>query len=474
MEINKGYIYYSSQTTVYRQKLIPGDMLPDPKVEIIVDENHEKKSREHIAKPMAFDNKGNMYVPFGAPSNACQDPKRTPGAPGLDPCPQLEYFGGVWKFDADKLNQSQDDGEKFATGIRSLVCLEWNDQDNQLYSVMHGRDDLLRLFPEHFSPWQSALLPAEEFIMISKGSDYGWPYCYYDQMINKKVLAPEYGGDGVIVGQCSDYDNPILGFPGHWAPNGLLFYRGDQFPERYKEGAFVAFHGSTNRAPYPQAGYFVGFIPFEDGAPKGIVQIFADGFARVDTIVNVRDAVFRPMGLAEGPDGSLYVSETEKGAIWKIEFKGDKQKFGTKDLLKMKMRENLPHFKTPDIEKSRIMINEAPEARLYNTYCATCHQTDGMGDMSRFPPLSRSEWVLGDKEVLIGIILNGQEGEMEVLGRTYNNVMPQHDFLSNQQISEILNYIRTNFRNDASKITPQEVAEVRAKLSSKKNEDVAE
>jgi cytochrome c len=171
------------------------------------------------------------------------------------------------------------------------------------------------------------------------------------------------------------------------------------------------------------------------------------------------------MGLAEGPDGSLYVSETEKGAIWKIEFKGDKERFGAIDLLKMKMRETLPHFKTPDAERSRIMMNETPEASLYNTYCATCHQRDGMGDMSRFPPLSQSEWVIGDKEVLISIILNGQEGEMKVLDRMYNNVMPKHDFLSDEQISNILSYIRTNFQNEASKITAQEVAEARAKLS---------
>ena len=101
MRIYKGYLYYSSQTTVYRQKLIDGEMLPEPELEVIVTEDFERKSREHIAKPITFDNDGNIYVPFGAPSNACQEPKRTPGAPGQDPCPQLEHFGGVWKFKAD-------------------------------------------------------------------------------------------------------------------------------------------------------------------------------------------------------------------------------------------------------------------------------------------------------------------------------------------------------------------------------------
>ena len=461
MRIYNGYLYYSSQTTVYRQKLIPGQMLPESTIETVVDEDNERKSREHIAKPLAFDDKGNIYVPFGAPSNACQDPKRTPGAPGLDPCPQLEKFGGIWKFDANRLNQLQEDGEKFATGIRSVVALDWDKSNHTLYTVMHGRDDLLRLFPEHFSPWESAMLPSEEFLKVTEGSDFGWPYCYYDQLINKKVLAPEYGGDGTIVGRCDSFGNPIMGFPGHWAPNDLLFYKGTQFPERYTKGAFVAFHGSTNRAPYPQAGYFVGFIPFENGMPTGAVEIFVDGFARVDTIQNVRDAVFRPMGLAEGPDGSLYISETEKGAIWKIEFKGQKENFSSKHLLKMQMRKNLPHFKTPDITLDNLQLNESPEAQIYNIYCATCHQPDGNGDGARFPPLAMSEWVTGDKETLIGIVLNGIEGEMQVRDRTYNNVMPRHDFLSDAQIAEVLTYIRRKFNNNASEITQEEVNQVR-------------
>lgn len=464
MRIHDSYLYYSSQTTVYRQKLVKGQMLPAPEVDIVVDEDFERKSREHIAKPVAFDGEGNIYVPFGAPSNACQEPKRTPGAPGQDPCPQLEHYGGVWKFKADGKNQLQKDGERIATGIRSLVCLEWNTADNELYTVMHGRDDLLRLFPEHYTPWQSALLPSEQFVKIVPGSDFGWPYCYYDQMIQKKVLSPEYGGDGVIVGRCDQYDDPILGFPGHWAPNDLLFYKGDQFPERYKKGAFVAFHGSTNRAPYPQAGYFIGFIPFRDGVPTGSVEIFADGFARIDTIRNVKDAVFRPMGLAEGPDGSLYIAETEKGAIWRVAFTGDKKKFGTIDLLKMQIRQQLPHFKTPDVEADNLQRSPSPEAEVYFRYCSTCHQANGMGDGARFPPLSQTDWVNGDKERLIKVILQGLEGEIEVKGQTYSNVMPHHAYLSDAKIAEVLSYIRTNFDNESGPITAEEVQEVRASL----------
>ncbi|MEO9891738.1 PQQ-dependent sugar dehydrogenase, partial [Aurantibacter sp.] len=290
MRIYNGYVYYSSDLVVYRQKLIPGSLLPEDKVEVVVTDDHEHGKHEHIGKPIAFDNKGYLYVPFGAPSNACQNPKRTPGAPGMDPCPQLEDHGGIWRFDANKLGQTQKDGFKYASGIRSLVAMNWNPVDEELYAVMHGRDDLLRLWPNLYTPQESALLPSEEFMKVTEGSNFGWPYCYYDQVRGKKVLAPEYGGDGEIVGRCADYDDPIIGFPGHWAPNDLLFYQGDQFPERYKNGAFIAFHGSTNRAPYPQSGYIVGFVPFKDGKLSSEFEIFADGFAEVDPIINTKDA----------------------------------------------------------------------------------------------------------------------------------------------------------------------------------------
>ena len=464
IRIHNGYLYFSSQTKVYRQKLTPGKMVPDSEIEVIVKEDHEKTMREHIAKPLAFDNEGHIYVPFGAPSNACQNPKRTPGAPGQDPCPQLEYFAGVWRFDADKPNQLQQEGYKFATGIRSLVGIDWNPADSSLYTVMHGRDDLLRLFPERYTPWESAMLPSEEFLKITDGADFGWPYCYYDQLQEKKVLAPEYGGDGDSIGRCSSCDLPILGFPGHWAPNDIAFYRGDQFPEHYKNGAFVAFHGSTIRTPYPQSGYFVGFIPFADGKPTGEVEVFADGFARVDTIFNVKDAVFRPMGLAFGPDGSLYISDTEEGAVWRIQYKGNKTNFGAPQLANMEARKALPHIKTPDPIKDNLQKTAKSKGEFtYFTYCGACHQRDGKGDESRFPPLAKTDWVTADKERLIGIILNGMSGPIEVNGKPYDNLMPQHSFLSDEEIADVLTYIRNNFGNNASAIKTMEVKKVREK-----------
>ena len=467
MRIHNDYLYFSTNLEVYRYKLVPGEMVPTGPLELVLKDDHAHGNHEHIGKPVTFDKEGNMYVPFGAPSNACQEPKRTPGASGLDPCPQLENHGGVWKFPANKVGLTQGDGEKYATGIRSVVAMDWNHEDDNLYLVMHGRDDLLRLFPKIFSPWQSALLPSEEFLRVKRDSDFGWPYCYHDQLKNEKVLAPEYGGDGSIVGRCKDYDDPILGFPGHWAPNGLLFYTGDQFPERYKNGAFVALHGSTNRAPYPQSGYFVAFVPFKDGAMSGDWEVFADGFAQVDTIVNVSDAVYRPMGLAMGPDGSLYLGETEKGKIWKVQYTGNRFNFNEQQLLSMEENKKLPHIKTPDIENDNLRKASALAGEnLYYNYCGICHQNNGRGARGRWPPLTGTEWVTGDKQRLIGIILNGLEGEIEVNGVTYNEVMPQHGFLKDSDIADILSYVRHEFGNGADAVTEEEVGEVRNTINS--------
>ncbi|MDH3712073.1 MAG: PQQ-dependent sugar dehydrogenase [Cyclobacteriaceae bacterium] len=466
IRIHNGYLYFSSELTIYRIKLEPHKLVPTGTIEVVLQDDHPHGRHEHIAKPFTFDQAGNLYVPFGAPNNACQEPKRTPGAPGLDPCPLLVDHAGIWKFDASKINLTQKDGMKYASGIRSVVAMDWNPVDNELYVVIHGRDDLFRLFPERFSPWQSALLPSEEFVRVTEGAHFGWPYCYYDQMTGKKVLAPEYGGDGDSIGRCADYDLPEIGFPGHWAPNGLFFYQGNQFPDRYKNGAFIAFHGSTNRAPYPQSGYFLCFVPFEAGLPAGTWEVFADGFAQVDPIVNVSDAVYRPMGITMGPDGSLYISDSNHGKIWRIMFKGDKKIFGADQLAAMEARKELSHIRTPhEIEDNiqKDLVGKGEE--LYYLYCGACHQQNGKGASGRFPPLAGTDWVTGDKKRLIKVVLNGMEGSIEVNGETFNNVMPQHSFLNDQDMAEVLTYIRQNFGNDATEISAEEVSQVRAEFA---------
>lgn len=315
--IRNGYLYTSSNKEIFRYKL-------NDKEEVINPDQPERIATglidrgTHNTKSLVLDNAGNIYVNIGAPSNACQVEDRKKGSPASDPCPLLDSVGGVWQFKADKLNQGYAEGVRFATGIRNIVGLDWNNTTNSLFAMQHGRDNLNSLFPEMYNEEESAELPAEELFQINKGDNFGWPYCYFDWQQDKKVLAPEYGGDKKKEGRCADMKKPAYAFPGHWAPNALMFYTGNQFPERYKNGAFIAFHGSWNRAPKPQAGYFVVFLPFKDGKPNGKYEIFADGFAGASR--EPSKATYRPCGLAQGPDGSLYISDDKKGRLWKVTY----------------------------------------------------------------------------------------------------------------------------------------------------------
>lgn len=317
--IKNGYLYASSDSQVFRYKL-------NDKMEIINKDKPEMivtglvAGRQHNTKSLALDNEGNIYVNVGAPSNSCQVQDRGVGSPGMEPCPILEHAAGIWQFRADKLNQSYADGVKYATGIRQIVGMDWNNSTNSLFVLQHGRDQLSNMWPAYYNDSTSAELPAEELLEVKKGSNYGWPYCYWDQFQNKRILAPEYGGDAKKTGRCEGMDKPVYAFPGHLAPNGLLFYTGSMFPEKYRNGAFIAFHGSWNRAPLPQKGFFVVFLPFKDGKPNGEWEIFADNFAEKEIIGSTREAKYRPCGLAQGPDGSLYVTDDTKGMIWKIDY----------------------------------------------------------------------------------------------------------------------------------------------------------
>jgi len=320
MALSGDYLYASSDEEIFRYALDANGVVADPAhPERIVTGLINR--RQHASKSITLDKKGNIYVNIGAYANACQEKDRTKGSPGRMPCPILDSAGGIWQFNAAKLNQTYGDGKRYATGLRNVVGLDWNKQNDQLFVMQHGRDQLFQLYPELFDAKQSAELPAETMYAIKPGDNCGWPYVYYDQFQKKKILAPEYGGDGKKTGGDNVID-PTVAFPGHMAPNGILFYTGHLFPERYRNGAFIAFHGSWNRAPEPQKGYFVAFVPFRDGKPSGEWEIFADNFAGTQNIQSPGQAQHRPCGLAEGPDGALYVSDDVKGTIYKITYRG--------------------------------------------------------------------------------------------------------------------------------------------------------
>ncbi len=314
LEIKNPFLYFSDTVSVSRV-MLDDNLMPAGEPETIVEDFIRQGS--HATKSIALNDRGELYVNVGAPSNACQQKQRSPGSPGREPCPQLERQAAIWKFSASRLNQAQLDGERFVTGIRNAVALDWNDAEQALFFANHGRDQLSTLWPDYYDDEASAELPAEEFHRAIAGGDYGWPSTYVDPASGKRLLAPEYGGDGVTEAD-GDFLTPLHAYPAHWAPNDLVFYDAEAFPASYQGGVFIAWHGSWNRAPMPQDGYRITFQPFAEGTVAGPPEDFMTGFKGTSNLQRPSNATWRPTGVAVGPDGALYVSDTMEGRIWRV------------------------------------------------------------------------------------------------------------------------------------------------------------
>ena len=314
--LSTGGLYFATRSTVLRYPMHAGQMMPIGEPQVIA--RDLPSDGNHTAKNLALSADGKtLFVNFGSATNSCQVADRTLESPGRDPCPELAYRSGIWRFDAVRANQTGATGTRYATGIRNAVGLALA-PDGQVWATQHGRDQLGQNWPKFFNDTQNAEKPSEELLQVNVGDDFGWPYCYHDLEAGHLVLAPEYGGDGKQVGRCAQKKEPAVAFPGHWAPDGLTFYDGTQFPARYRGGAFIAFHGSWNRAPLPQAGYRVVFVPFASGKPAGTYETFADGFWKEEP----SGPKHRPVGVAVGPDGSLYITDDAAGRIWRVVYKG--------------------------------------------------------------------------------------------------------------------------------------------------------
>jgi glucose/arabinose dehydrogenase/mono/diheme cytochrome c family protein len=464
-----GYLYHSSRNTVYRYKYRPGQLVPTSEVEVVVAKLPAEK--DHDQKAFAFDDQGRMLVEVGSPYNVYSNPDRQFGAKGMDATEFQKTYGGFWRFDPNKLNQTQADGTRFSTGHRHSLALVFHPVSKQFFMVQMGRDNLNVVDPAHYDALDNAERVSEVMHLLREGSNLGWPYSYWDPIKKAHMVAPEFGGDNSKRVDPDPYDKPVVAFPAHWAPLQMTVYTGTQFPERYRNGAFVAFHGSWNRAPRAQGGYQVAFVPFDDkGMPVGTYETFAGGFAGKEEFVNTGDARFRPAGVAVGPDGSLYITETEKGRIWRVIYTGEAAStsstaarggVGTTGGTGAGAGAGTTAGAGAGNNATAVL---ARGSDVYQQLCAACHMPDGNGVTAMQPPLVGSAVVTGDPATLIRAVLQGPAAVLPADRPKYANQMPPFaTAIADDDLAAALTFIRGTFGKGASPVTQAQVAAQRQK-----------
>lgn len=323
----RGDLYASAPTAVYRFTFKGNELVPGAPPEAIVDDMPAAHlGFQRVNRPIAFDASGDLFVALDGSGNLCSNEDYPVGKPpvggpppvGLKPCPDLGKRAGVWRFKAGEADQKfPGDGVQLATGIRDIDSLGWSPADKSLYGIMHGRDDSQKLWPAIFNE-QTGEQVADEMHRITKGTNFGWPYTYYDGVRHVRLVSPEYGGNGKTVAPSGIYSTPVLTFQSpREAPMDLAFYTSDVFPKAYRGGAFIVLHGTRGK------GGSVVFVPFNRSGKAGTPEPFAQGFAGYDdqaASVPGRRAKYRPSSVAVGPDGALYIADSQVGRIWRIAY----------------------------------------------------------------------------------------------------------------------------------------------------------
>ena len=446
-----GALFAETNDRIVRYALPPGAIAPTGAPEVVV--SGLPLTGDHPMHPFKIDAQGALYVDLGSATNACQRQNRIPNSPGIQPCTELETRAGIWRYDANRTGQQFSPAERFATGLRNGEGIAF-DSAGRIFATQHGRDQLRENWSALYTAEQGANEPAEELVQLERGADFGWPYCYFDLSQQKLVLAPEYGGDGgKAIGPCAGKRAPVAAFPAHWAPNDLAIYDGQQFPAPYRGGAFIAFHGSWNRAPSPQGGYNVVFQPLADGKATGNYVVFADGFAGASK--EPGRAAHRPSGLAVGPDGALYVSDDQRGRIWRIVFRGGTAVTaiapapapagGSASTAAAGPPEGVHPDAGSQIASLPVPAGATPAdvalgSRIYGAgTCAGCHGSDAKGTPLG-PDLTGAKWLWGDGSVqsIAKIITDGVPNPKE-----FRSPMPPMGGtqLSASEVSAVADYI---------------------------------
>jgi len=185
----KGALFAEINDKIVRYTLPAGSIVPQgPAVTVV---SGLPLGGDHPMHPFAIDTDGSLYVDVASATNACQGQNRSPKSPGINPCTELETRGGIWRYDANKTNQTFSPAERFATGIRNAEGFGI-DTSGHLFVTQHGRDQLRTNWPELYKPEEEATQPAEELLLLTRGGDYGWPECYYDAVQAKLVLVVRF------------------------------------------------------------------------------------------------------------------------------------------------------------------------------------------------------------------------------------------------------------------------------------------
>lgn len=273
----KEYLYIAETTSLKRYKYDPKTMTVGPAEEIVP---MREFGSGHWTRTVLFDRKGEkMYLAIGSRSNV------SPGEPAM-------------RAAINRFNPDGSGHEIFASGTRNPIGLRWYPGTDVLWAAVQERDGLGDdLVPDYFT-------------RIQPGGFYGWPYAYIgpNEDPRNKGLRPDLVAKTIV---------PDVLLEAHVAVLDFIFYTGKQFPERYRGGAFLAFHGSWNRSR--RVGYSVAFVPFRNGRPSGPVEDFLTGWMLAP---ERREVWGRPVGLLELPDGSLLVSEDGGNKIWRVCYKG--------------------------------------------------------------------------------------------------------------------------------------------------------
>lgn len=272
LALRDGWLYIGEGDAVARVRFDPQTRSLGGNVERVV--RNLPSGGNHWTRTIGFGPDGFLYVSVGSSCNVCieEDARRA----------------AILRYGADG-----GEGRVYALGLRNAVGFAWRPGSNDLYATDNGRD----LLGDDFPPC--------ELNRVVEGGFYGWPYAN-----GTNIPDPTFGVTNPD--KVAQAIAPVHGFGAHTAPLGIAFYSGEQFPGRYRGAAFVALHGSWNRSQL--AGYKVVALLFQ--ADGSLVQEdFASGFESND------DVIGRPVDVAVGPDGSLFVSDDYTGSVYRIAYK---------------------------------------------------------------------------------------------------------------------------------------------------------